>query len=79
MIMGIGLFATIITVMAGSVINRITEKFKQKDGAALMKDHIVICGYTEITKCLIKDYFKSHIDNIIVIEKIIIRNLLILM
>ncbi|APD42014.1 potassium channel protein [Francisella noatunensis subsp. orientalis] len=69
MIMGIGLFATIITVMAGSVINRITEKFKQKDGAALMKDHIVICGYTEITKCLIKDYFKSHIDNIIVIEK----------
>ncbi|WP_407876770.1 ion channel [Francisella sciaenopsi] len=69
MIMGIGLFATIITVMAGSVINRITEKFKQKDGAALMKDHIVICGYTEITKCLIKDYFKSHVDNIIVIEK----------
>lgn len=44
-----------------------------------MKDHIVICGYTEITKCLIKDYFKSHIDNIIVIEKIIIRNLLMLM
>ncbi|WP_246145980.1 NAD-binding protein [Francisella marina] len=69
MIMGIGLFATIITVMAGSVINKITEKFKQKDGATLMKDHIVICGYTEITKCLIKDYFKSQIDNIIVIEK----------
>ncbi|MDE4961490.1 potassium channel protein, partial [Francisella tularensis subsp. holarctica] len=24
---------------------------------------------TEITKCLIKDYLKSHIDNLIVIEK----------
>lgn len=69
MIMGIGLFATIITVSAGSILGKITEKFKQKDGALLMKDHIVICGYTEITKCLIKDYLESHIDNLVVIEK----------
>lgn len=30
MIVGIGLFATIITVLAGSIINKVTDKFKQK-------------------------------------------------
>lgn len=34
-----------------------------------MKDHMIICGCTKITKCLIKDYLNSHIDNLIVIEK----------
>ncbi|ORU22119.1 potassium channel protein, partial [Francisella tularensis subsp. holarctica] len=29
MIVGIGLFATIITVLAGSIINKVTDKFKQ--------------------------------------------------
>ncbi|ACD31054.1 ion channel [Francisella tularensis] len=69
MIVGIGLFATIITVLAGSIINKVTDKFKQKNGVSYMKDHMIICGYTEITKCLIKDYLNSHIDNLIVIEK----------
>ncbi|AIT08529.1 potassium channel protein [Candidatus Francisella endociliophora] len=69
MIIGIGLFATIITVLASSFIERITDKFKQKNKVSIMKDHIIVCGYTEITKCLIKDYLKSQIDNLIVIEK----------
>ena len=30
MIVGIGLFATIITVLASSIINKVTDKFKQK-------------------------------------------------
>ena len=34
-----------------------------------MKDHMIICGCTKITKCLIKDYLNSHIDNLIVIKK----------
>ncbi|MFV9958841.1 MAG: hypothetical protein AB8V31_07125 [Francisella endosymbiont of Hyalomma scupense] len=34
-----------------------------------MKNHIIICSCTKITKCLIKDYLNSHIDNLIVIEK----------
>jgi voltage-gated potassium channel len=69
MIIGIGLFATIITVLASSIIENITEKFKQKNKVSIMKDHLIVCGYTEITKCLIKDYLKSQIDNLIVIEK----------
>ena len=69
MVIGIGLFATIITVLASSIIENITEKFKQKNKVLIMKDHLIVCGYTEITKCLIKDYLKSEIDNLIVIEK----------
>lgn len=69
MVLGIGLFATIITVLASSFIERVTDKFKQKNKVSIMKDHIIVCGYTEITKCLIKDYLKSQIDNLIVIEK----------
>lgn len=66
MILGISLFKTIITVLAGSIINKVTDKFKQKNGVSYMKDHMIICGYTKITKCLIKDYLNSHIDNLII-------------
>ncbi|BCD90907.1 hypothetical protein fh0823_10460 [Francisella halioticida] len=54
MIMGIGLFATIITVSAGSIIGKITEKFKQKDGVLFMKGHIIICGL----------YYPNKLNNI---------------
>ncbi|GAB4222620.1 MAG: hypothetical protein Kow0076_4320 [Francisella sp.] len=69
MIIGIGLFATIITILAGGIINKFTDAFKQKGGVYHMKNHIIICGYTEITKCLIKEHFNSNIDNLIIIEK----------
>ncbi|MDE4949247.1 ion channel, partial [Francisella tularensis subsp. holarctica] len=45
MIVGIGLFATIITVLSGSIINKVTDKFKQKNVVSYMKDHMIICGY----------------------------------
>ncbi|WP_263596231.1 ion channel, partial [Francisella tularensis] len=55
MIDGISLFATSITILANSIINKVTDKFKQKNGVSYMKDHMIICDYTEFTKCLIKD------------------------
>ena len=69
MIIGIGFFASVVTLLAGSVINKISDKFKHQHGASLMNNHLIICGYTEITKCLIKEYFKSQVTDIVVIEK----------
>lgn len=34
-----------------------------------MNNHLIICGYTEITKCLIKDYFKTQVNDLVIIEK----------
>jgi len=69
MIIGIGFFASVVTLLAGSVIDKISDKFKSQHGASLMNNHLIICGYTEVTKCLIKEYFKSQINDLIVIEK----------
>ena len=69
MIIGIGFFASVVTLLAGSVINKISDKFKHQHGASLMNNHLIICGYTEITKCLIKEYFKSQVTDLVVIEK----------
>ena len=34
-----------------------------------MKNHLIISGYTDITKYLIKNHFNSHTDDLIIIEK----------
>lgn len=70
MVIGIGVFASVVTLLAGSIINKITDKFKFQQGASLMNNHLIICGYTEITKCLIKDYFDSQVNDLVIIEKI---------
>lgn len=69
MVIGIGVFASVVTLLAGSIINKITDKFKFQQGASLMNNHLIICGYTEITKCLIKDYFDSQVNDLVIIEK----------
>jgi voltage-gated potassium channel len=69
MVIGIGVFASVVTLLAGSIINKITDKFKFDRGASLMNNHLIICGYTEITKCLIKDYFDSQVNDLVIIEK----------
>jgi voltage-gated potassium channel len=69
MVIGIGLFATIITLFASTVIDNISDKLNRTKGKYNMKNHLIICGYTDITKYLIKNHFNSHTDDLIIIEK----------
>ena len=69
MIIGIGFFASVVILFARSLISKISDKFKSQHGASLMNNHAIIWGYTEITKCLIKEYFESKVNDLVVIEK----------
>jgi voltage-gated potassium channel len=69
MVIGIGLFATVITLFASTILENISDKLKNTKGKYHMNNHLVICGYTDITKYLIKNYFNSHTDDLIIIEK----------
>ncbi|APC97293.1 ion channel [Francisella frigiditurris] len=68
MLLGIGVFATIVTLLASSVIGKIISRFKFKDGVVFMKNHVILCGYTEIAKYMIAKYSETLTDIVVIQE-----------
>ncbi|MCF6807814.1 NAD-binding protein [Thiotrichales bacterium 19S9-12] len=67
---GLGAFATILTYVVGAFVSRVQDLFNSLNkGKKYMKNHVIICGYNNLTQIIIKRYQKDETPYLIIEDK----------